>query len=59
MAQKQVTIGRRELTRNVAGTLDKATEAGPIVVTNRNEPCNVIVSIEDWHRLQEEPEREK
>lgn len=44
------TISRREFQQN-ANQAQKATRQGPVFITNRGRTTQVLLSIEDYHRL--------
>lgn len=44
------TVTSRELHQDV-GRAKKATQSGPVFITNRGRPAHVLLSIEDYRRL--------
>ena len=44
------TLSSRELNQDI-GRAKKATQSGPVFITNRGKPAHVLLSIEDYRRL--------
>lgn len=43
-------LSSRELNQNI-GRAKRASEAGPVVITDRGKPAHVLLSYEDYQRL--------
>lgn len=48
------TISSREFNQD-AGKAKKAAQAGPVIITDRGRPAHVLLTIEDYRRLQGAP----
>ena len=48
------TLSSREFNQNTSGA-KKAARKGPVFITDRGQPSHVLLSIEEYRRLKEEP----
>jgi prevent-host-death family protein len=50
------TLSSRELHQD-AGKAKRAAKQGPVIITDRGRPSFVLLNIDDYHKLAEQPRR--